>query len=70
MTPLIMKKDSLVKNISVQQNFIDDQFKKNSELMEKNIELEERIAEIEKLLQAREEIKEEQNEPTEGDELP
>ena len=50
MTPLIMKKDSLVKNISVQQNFMDDQFKKNSELMEKNIELEERIAEIEKLL--------------------
>ena len=59
MTPLIMKKDSLVKNISVQQNFMDDQFKKHSELMEKNIELEERIAEIEKLLQAREEIKEE-----------
>ena len=50
MTPLIMKKDSLVKNISHQQNFMDDQFKKNSELMEKNIELEERVAEIEKIL--------------------
>jgi hypothetical protein len=65
-----MKKDSLVKNISHQQNFMDDQFKKNSELMEKNIELEERVAEIEKILQAREEIKEDLHEPTEGDELP
>ena len=70
MTPLIMKKDSLVKNISHQQNFMDDQFKKNSELMQKNFELEERIMEIEKILQAREETKEEQHEPTEGDELP
>ena len=38
---------------------MDDQFKKNSELMEKNFELEDRIMEIEKLLQAREETKEE-----------
>ena len=59
MTPLIMKKNSLVKNVSVQQSFMDDQFKKQSELMEKNFELEERIMEIEKILQAREEIKEE-----------